>query len=372
MTGSFARPSMSALAGALLATALLVAMAPAAMGQPSNIPMEEPTNTDRVSGPSRFETAARLALDGYGEAGAPVAIVATGFDYPDALAANYLAGQLDQGEGGPILLTLTNSLPEATTSALAELGVERVLIMGGTSAVGPAVEQELAQRYDVERIGGRTRFETAAAVALAGDFVGELDGRRTALLATGVNWPDAMVGGSVAFAGEFPLLLTTAGQLHPASAQALAALDVEHVVILGGSGVISPDVEAELSSAGYSTERVSGSERTATAAEVARLAVERLGFDLTRVNLATGAAFPDALTGGPNAGKIFASPVLLTQRGGTSGVPGPEALGRETAEFLTENCAFIAAIRAFGGPEAIANDTLQAAEAAAQSCPFSL
>jgi putative cell wall-binding protein len=353
-----------ALAAAVATMMAMLVTAPAASAQVNGLE-SEPTTSDRVSGPTRFDTAAELALDGYGEAGAPVAILATGLDFPDALAANYLAGQLDDAQGGPILLTAPRSVPQVTLAALERLGVERVLLMGGTGAVSTAVERQLEADYDVERIAGSSRFETAAAVATSGDEVGELNGLRTALLATGVNWPDAMVGGSLAFAGELPLLLTPQAGLHPATAEALEDLQIEQVVILGGDGVVAPAVEAQLADAGYTTRRVNGANRTATAAEVARLAVDELGFDLTRVNIATGATFPDALTGGPNAGRVFfASPVLLTD--------SADSLGAEATAFLEENCAFVAAIRVFGGTAAVSQAAADAAQAAAASCPFSL
>lgn len=354
----------STFAAAAVTVMAMLATAPVALAQVNGLE-SEPTTSDRVAGPTRFDTAAQLALDGYGEAGAPVAILATGLDFPDALAANYLAGQLDDAQGGPILLTTPGSVPPATLSALDRLGVERVLLMGGTDAIGPAVETQLAADYDVERISGSSRFETAAAVATSGDEVGELNGLRTALLATGANWPDAMVGGSLAFAGELPLLLTPEDTLHPATAQALEDLQIEQVVILGGEDVVTPAGEAQLTADGFTTRRVSGVNRTATAAEVARLAVDELGFDLTRVNIATGATFPDALTGGPNAGRVFfASPILLTD--------SADSLGAEATAFLEENCAFTAAIRVFGGTVAVTPAVADAALAAATSCPFSL
>jgi putative cell wall-binding protein len=364
---------LTALAAAVATAAAMLATAPAALAQINGLE-SEPTDSDRVSGPTRYETAAELALDGYGDAGAPIAIVATGADFPDALAANYLAGQLDDAEGGPILLTEPNTFTGAARSALDDLDVQRVLLMGGTAAISADVEAQLtAADYTVERVAGATRYETAAAVARRGVAVGELDGLRTALLATGENWPDAMVGGSLAFAGELPLLLTQMDRLHPAAASAIDDLQIEQVVILGGGGVVSDAVLAQLGERGVATRRVSGGDRTATAAQVARLAVDELGFDLTRVNIATGGTFPDALTGGPNAGRVFfASPVLLTQRGGEADVSGAEALGPEPTRFLEENCAFIAAIRVFGGEAAVRGSTADAAQAAAASCDFAL
>ena len=67
--------------------------------------------------------------------GAPAAVVATGASFPDALAADYLAGQV----GGPVLLADPAVLPSVTATELTALGVSTVYVVGGTGAVSAAV-----------------------------------------------------------------------------------------------------------------------------------------------------------------------------------------------------------------------------------------
>src|SRR5580704_6007818 len=74
----------------------------------------------RLAGADRFATAAAVSQATYPD-GAPIAYVATGLDFPDALAAAAAAGG-----HGPVLLTLPDSVPPATSSELARLHPHQV------------------------------------------------------------------------------------------------------------------------------------------------------------------------------------------------------------------------------------------------------
>lgn len=69
----------------------------------------------------------------------------------------------------PVLLTERDRLPEQTASALRDLAIDRVVVVGGPGAVSTAVEEELrAQGAVVERIGARRADETGALLAERG------------------------------------------------------------------------------------------------------------------------------------------------------------------------------------------------------------
>lgn len=72
-------------------------------------------------------------------AGVPVAYVANGMDFPDALAGAAAAGLL----GGPVLLTPSNGLPAAVKNELSRLRPQRVVILGGTGVVSATVESQV-------------------------------------------------------------------------------------------------------------------------------------------------------------------------------------------------------------------------------------
>ena len=184
-----------------------------------------PTVTvERVGGVDRVDTAIRLAERSH-PSGADTAVLARADAFPDALAVAPLAGHLD----APVLLTPPDRLPREVRDALVRLGVDRVFVLGGTAAIEDAVVAGLPADVEVERLAGATRHGTAAAVARRLDAhggVGSVDGDRTALLATGVDFPDALAAGWPAALGGLPVLLTGPTSLPPETVAALGDLEV--------------------------------------------------------------------------------------------------------------------------------------------------
>jgi spore germination protein YaaH len=88
----------------------------------------------RQSGADRYSTAAAISAATFAP-GVPVAYVATGADFPDALAGAAAAGHL----GAPLLLVTRDSVPTATALELARLQPGRVVILGGPGVVGDGV-----------------------------------------------------------------------------------------------------------------------------------------------------------------------------------------------------------------------------------------
>jgi CBS domain-containing protein len=90
--------------------------------------------------------------------------IATGENYPDALAAS--AATDDQG---PILLVTHNSIPEPTEDELVRLNPKRIVVVGGTAVISAQVEADLGAftTGDVIRLSGANRYETAADISAA-------------------------------------------------------------------------------------------------------------------------------------------------------------------------------------------------------------
>lgn len=315
--------------------------------------------TRRFGGNDRYETARLIAEASF--TSAAFALLARGDDYPDALAGSYLAGNAGTG---PVVLTEPTRLNPNALATLQNLRVAEVFILGGTSAIGSAVEQDLRDRgYRVLRLEGATRYDTAAAVArsLGAGGVGRIGADPTAILATGEDFADALSAGPLAFRMRLPVLLTTAATLSPQAEEALTDLGIRRVLILGGTDAVAPTVEAQVVARGIATERLAGANRRGTAVEVARFAV-REGFSNTHVNLARGDDFPDSLAGGAHGGRdIGGSPILLTE--------SPTALGTETRGYLAENNATIESIDALGGTGAISDEVLAEARDASTCNP---
>jgi putative cell wall-binding protein len=226
-----------------------------------------------------------------------VAIVATGERFPDALAASGLAGIVD----APILLTRINTLSPTCDYALRVLGVEKVYILGDTRAVSAGIETEFRKRYWVQRLGGPDRYYTARDIA---DEAIRLGGSTTeAFLAQGVNFPDALAVSSIATQEHITVLLTRPGELHSEAAAVIAGADIEKVYVAGDTKAISALAAAQVTQLGASVIRWAGPNRYETAAAIVNGALGTWGIKVTKIGIATGANWPDALTGGAAMGR---------------------------------------------------------------------
>lgn len=166
-----------------------------------------------------------------------------------------------------------------------------------------------------ERLAGSGREATAELMARSA----YPSGADEVVLAAGGNFPDALAGGPLATELEGPLLLTNADALPEATARALDVLRPERITILGGHGVVSPELEASLRDRAR-VRRLSGRDRIETAVEVGRA----MGNRHARVVLAPAGRFPDALSAAGPAG-MLGMPILLTW---------PDALPAPTLEAL--------------------------------------
>jgi hypothetical protein len=90
----------------------------------------------RLQGPNRYETAAAVSRYTFPN-GAPVVVVASGVNFPDALVAAPF------GVRGPILLTETDRLPISTATEIRRLKPKEIIIVGGLGVVSQSVENEL-------------------------------------------------------------------------------------------------------------------------------------------------------------------------------------------------------------------------------------
>ncbi|NIA24092.1 MAG: hypothetical protein GWP04_00830 [Gammaproteobacteria bacterium] len=254
---------------------------------------------DRIAGSDRYATAAAISAAAFAP-NVTVAYVATGANFPDALAGTAAA----RGQG-PVLLVAPTGIPAATAGELQRLQPQRIVVLGGIGAVSAGVEASLGgyTSGSVTRLAGADRYATAAAISAA-SFAPNVT---VAYVATGANFPDALAGGPVAALGGGPILLV-GNSVPAATAAELARLQPAKIVVLGGTGVVSPDVEAALASyTSGSVQRLAGGDRYATGA-----AISASFFDpgVSVVYVATAASFPDALAGGA-AAAFDGSPVLL-------------------------------------------------------------
>jgi len=273
---------------------------------------------------------------------APESIVVARADaYADALTAAPLAAELT----APLLLTPTQELPRAVTAEverLVGLGARRAVVVGGPRAVSPRVEQQLVELgLAVERIAGTDRFGTAAAIAA------QLDATQVYVV-EGVDpdpargWPDAIAVSGLAARQRRPLLLSTTDTLPQLTADALEALDVAEVTIVGGVKAVSAAVEQAIVTFVPRVDRLAGNDRFDTSARIANAALAE-GAATARVVMASGADWPDGLTA---SALVATSGVLLLTH------PDELAASPPTQAWLADHPS-IGNLILVGGPAAI-------------------
>ena len=351
-SGSSRRPVTVTLTTTLLLGALLLGL-----WGPSPARAAETVTSARISGEHRYATAAQVAEVSHPD-GAEVVLVASGRNFPDALAASGLAGVLE----APVLLTDPEVLPEETAEALTRLGPREVRMVGGTAAVSEAVEDDITAIVEnVDRIAGSNRYATAADIAagLSG-AIGTIAGRRTALIATGENYPDALALGPLASQFQLPVLLTRSSRVPAETLSALGELGIEQVVIAGGTAVVTGEAERALEDqVGAPAIRLGGVNRSETSTLVADFATRVGGFTATELFVADGTSFADAIAAGPLAGRLGA-PILLVE---------PSSVPDAVTGFLLLNDALTERITAVGGTRAVPNSVLVQAVASSTSDP---
>ncbi len=288
-----------------------------------------PVGVERVSGSDRVATAVEASRRGFAKA--DTVVIASAGAFPDALAASPLAATV----AGPLLLVG----PRATPPVLEEvkrLGATSAVIVGAVAAVPLVVQEELRRAgLEVRRIAGDSRFDTAALIARE---VGGDSGR--AILASGLEFADALSVAPLAAAERIPILLTAPDHLVADTARALADLGIKETLVVGGTAAVGDRALAGVPS----PTRVFGRTRYETSLAIARHWAES-GMSMETISVATGRNFPDALAAGPVAG-LARGPLLLVD-GRDPRTPA------QTYEWIAQRRADITGIQIFGGTAAV-------------------
>lgn len=274
---------------------------PSDPSSPGTPPPSSLTTPERVGGASRVDTSVALSREFF-PSRVSVVYLATAATFADALVAGPAAG-LDRG---PVLLTERDSVPAATLTELRRLNPQRIVVVGGESAIAPSVFDSLTgEASTVIRIGGDDRYETA--VLLSRDaFPNTVP---VAYVATGEDYADAVSGGPASGLDGAPILLVRRDSIPSSTIAELRRLAPRRIVVLGLTDAVSAAVEASLAPYAPLVERIGGATRYDTSAA---LSASKYDPGVEVVFLATGTGFADALSAVPPA-TITGGPVLLTR-----------------------------------------------------------
>ena len=343
---------------AVLVTAVTLMLPAAPASAVSNLSEIEVT---RYGGADRYATSLRIAeafADGAGGRLEQVVLV-SGQQWTDAVVAAPLAGALE----APVLTTPSSELRSDAAAFLRRTGVSDALIVGAdsdTDGVGPSVVTELeALGISVERVTRPDQYATSVAAARRLGTPGDMNGHgRTAIVANGRVFADALVAGPFAARGRHPILLTKPSIFRRDVARYLTETDVEHVILMGGTSAMPEIIEQSITDLGIEVTRLAGTTRYDTAVAAAELVVRRYGltcFTERRAGLARGQVPFDAFSAAPLLARLC-TPLLLAD---------PDSVPVPTARYLHQARTDIGSftgdkldVHVFGGDAAVSGTAI--------------
>ncbi|WP_419551564.1 cell wall-binding repeat-containing protein [Candidatus Poriferisodalis sp.] len=350
--------------------AMVVAATVLAMPEPAAARAAQPSIADvtvtRYGGADRYATSLLVAEAYAREAGGKLdtVVLVSGESWTSAVVAAPYAAKL----GAPLLMTPPDQLRDDAAEFLQRVDVSTVHLLRTYRTDGfISFEVDVALTahlgIDVEYIIGGDQYYTSGVVAKKMGEAGIIPGfGRTAIVANGEAFADALVAGPFAARGGHPVLLTPRDELDGGARAALLTGRVEHVIVMGGTAAISAEVEKSVLKDGIGVTRIAGATRYGTAIEAARFIRNRYSdkageecFTSRRIGVARAQVPFDSFSAGPLLG-LLCAPLVLAD---PSGIPASTAAhldwsrGRTAAGSSSSFEAYV-----FGGEAAVSTTGL--------------
>ncbi|MDU5186710.1 MAG: cell wall-binding repeat-containing protein [Finegoldia magna] len=294
---------------------LTVAALVAAMIVPAGVSNADKQQTTRISGKDRITTSVEISKSAYTTS--ENVVLASGFNFADALSAGQLASALD----APLLLSSQNKLDSQTKNEINRLKAKKVYVVGGDNAISKTgIDTTLkSEKIDVTRLEGQDRYSTSQKVM---EKTKEIINPEYLLIASGKNFPDALAATGF-FVNHKSVMVLSDGLTYPQS-------NLKEIAI-GGKN--------QLPLKGFKGKRVSGKDRYETALEIAKLSFDKNNNAI----LASGEVFADSLSA-VSLTKKHNAPIILTQS---------DSLTENAKKYLNGKNVFIV-----GGEKTVVNDIL--------------
>ena len=166
------------------------------------------------------------------------------------------------------------------------------LMLAGMMLANVVPQVSLASNdYNVKRIQGVHRYETAASIAESAFTKSD-----RAVLVSGSNFADALTAGNLA--DHAPIFLFEKTDMMQRTINTMRSLDVKEVVIIGGEKSVPKSVEEKLKEKNFKVIRIAGRNRYETSNKLAK---QLKAKNKDNVVLASGEKFADALSAAPYA-----------------------------------------------------------------------
>lgn len=276
---------------------------------------EKSQQVTRISGKDRIQTSVEISKSGYTTS--ENVVLASGFNFADALSAGQLASALN----APLLLSSQNKLDSQTKNEIERLKAKKVYVVGGDNAISKTgVDTTLkSENINVTRLEGQDRYSTSQKVM---EKTKEIINPEYLLIASGKNFPDALAATSF-FVNHKSVMVLSDGNSYPKS-------DLQEIAIGGVN---------QLPLKGFKGRRVSGKDRYETALKIAKISFDKNNNAI----LASGQVFADSLSAVSLTQKHNA-PIILTQS---------DSLTENAKKYLNGKNVFIV-----GGEKTVVNKIL--------------
>jgi len=190
-------------------------------------------DVQRVYGSDRFGTSQEVIKHSF--ATAPTVYVSTGLNFPDSLSAGGAAGSLH----APLLLVNgnTTSVDAPTAALLQSLGTNKIVIIGGSAVMSPALVQDFSRFGTVVHLAGSDRFDSSQQIVESA-----FSTSNRVILASGLNFPDAL--GASAWSGKSssPLFITLPYCVPQRTLDDAYFLGATKITLVGGATVLNGNV----------------------------------------------------------------------------------------------------------------------------------
>ncbi len=194
------------------------------------------------------------------------------------------------------------------------------------------------------RFAGAGRYDTAKTISVEGSAATS----KTVVLAYGLGYADALAGVPLASALGAPILLTAKDTLPEETLGEIKRIGANKVIILGGEGAVSKNVENVLKNNSITVERCAGTTRFETAAKIAH----KLDPEPSEIFFVYGFNYADALSVSTVAAVKKAPVIYLKTSGG---------LDAQTAAYLKSVKGKVKNACVIGGEGVISSDMMNEA-----------
>ena len=186
-------------------------------------------SVERISGKNRYETSAKI----FDFAEKKSAVIVSGNNYPDALAASSILGN------SGLILVDKNQVPVYAENILKNATDKNGIIVGGYGSISADIEGKLKNSCgfnSLTRISGKDRYDTSTKIA-------ERKKSDTIIVASGESFADALSAAEIAQKIDSPILLVKKNVIDSSVMKYIKSEGIKKAIILGGESSVSKNTE---------------------------------------------------------------------------------------------------------------------------------